>query len=95
MTLATSEYLEHRLGQWQASGDMDALMRAADSLDLLSHDEHRAWVVDGDRATELATKIQAKIASQKADPFYGCSFLEARYFDPAAQALMLEVLEGR
>lgn len=94
MTLATSEYLEHRLGQWQASGDMDALMRAADSLDLLSEGEHRAWEVDGDRAAALAAAIQAEIDTQKGDVFYGCDIFDMRYNDQASLDLMRQVLEG-
>lgn len=63
--IMTTEYLQHRLSQWQTSRDMDALMRAADSLDLLTATEHRAWTVDEARAAGLAQAIQSAIASKR------------------------------
>ena len=59
--MAHIAYLKQRLAQWEAGEDMDALLRAADHIDLLSPDERKAWEVDDDRADELAEAVQEAI----------------------------------
>lgn len=58
----TLEYLQQRLAKWETSNDLDALLRAADSLDLLTDGERQSWT--SDRTVELAAAIAVHIQSR-------------------------------
>lgn len=90
--MAHTEYLQLRIGQWQSSSDMDALMRAADHIDLLPNAERSAWTVDDARAAELVTAIQNAIAAEQDEIF---NAPEIRYRSSAAYKLLQGELESQ